>query len=174
MRQYVCICQWDAVFSLNSADSCVSRRLSSPMRPFTEEFLQEIVVIVLLEKYPCPAFCLMHRSLFWSIAWKKGGTWYFRALLPELMACSPCSPASRKRLAVWLAVAWKWQEWKDEQWAHWGVCVSSVIVCGCHVFESQLILMDTLAHIQIYSPISENFIVFQDTLLDVEEEFISS
>lgn len=55
-----------------------------------------------------------------------------------------------------------------------GVCVSSVIGCGCHVFESQLILLNTLAHIQIYSPISENFIIFQDTFLDVEEEFISS
>lgn len=38
MRQYACICVWDAVFSLNSADSCVSRRLSFPMCPFTEEF----------------------------------------------------------------------------------------------------------------------------------------
>lgn len=129
---------------------------------------------VLLERYPCPAFRRMHRSLLWSITWKKRGTWYFQALLLELMALFHVLQHPRERLAIWLAEAWKCQACKDEQWPHWGVCVSSVLGCDCPVFESQLVLMDTLAHIQIYSPISENFIIFQDTLLDVEEEFISS
>lgn len=159
-RQYECICWWDVVFSLNSLDAYVSMRLSSPMCPFTDEFLQEIVVSFCRSTLAqLSAVC----SLLWSITWKKRGMWYLQVLLPELMTPSPCSPASQRKTCHLPGCGMKMTSMEDEQRRHWGVCVSSVIGCGCHVFESQLILMDTLAHIQIYSPISENFIVFQDT-----------